>query len=278
MKILNVENNKLVAYVQRKNLKTLIKYEARLPRKFYKFAKDIGLSDMDETHDEEFIKTSDKKFIKILIQTDWIPDFRDLRDLSDQELQNAVDELAMKIQDLGAYYNSMSYQEQRLNTYAPEQYAKANDKLKDINAYLWTRQGIYDTPVEIPLAMDSRASIISSNGDLTFGRSLDHKKILIARKDGNNFQEGYHINPIEANMGLMVFMSEENLTPNEPGQMDLTVRPEPTHRFLIVDYKFQVDKDYVPPVVEEKHTPTRLKQHKKTLFNRPVQQTKKDEN
>ncbi|MBQ3511488.1 MAG: hypothetical protein IJA30_04250 [Bacilli bacterium] len=277
MKILNVENNKLYAYVQRKNLKSLIRFNNRLPKKFYKFAKEIGLNDSDETHDEEFIRTSDKKFIKLVMQADWIPDYRDLRDLSDEELQSAVDELTMKIQDLGSLYNTMPYQEQRIS-YIPEQYAKANQKLKDINAYLWTRQGKYDTPVEIPFAIDSRSTIISSNGILQFGRSLDHKKILVTKKDGTTFNEGYQINPIEINMGLMVFMSEENLTPNEPGQMDLTVRPEATHKFLVVDYNFQVDKDYVPPVKEEKETPTRLKQYKKTFINKPVQQIKKDEN
>ena len=75
----------------------------------------------------------------------------------------------------------------------------------------------------------------------------------------------------------MVFMAEENLTPTEPGQMDLTVRPENTHRFLVVDYNFQVDKNYVPPVQETKQGPTRIKQRKKTFFNKPIQ-TKKDEN
>jgi sialic acid synthase len=43
MKILNVENNKLYVYVQRKNLKSLIRYNDRLPKKFYKFAKEKGL-------------------------------------------------------------------------------------------------------------------------------------------------------------------------------------------------------------------------------------------
>lgn len=276
MKILNVENNKLHVYVQRKNLKSLIRYNDRLPKKFYKFAKEIGLYDNDEIHDEEFIKTSDKKFIKLVIEADWIPDFRDLRDLSDEELQNAVDELTIKIQDINSLYSTMPYQEQRIS-YIPEQYAKANQKLKDINAYLCTRYGTYEPKVEIPFAIDSRSTIISSNGSLQFGRSLDHKKILVAKKDGTTFEDGYHINPIEINMGLMVFMTEENLTPTEPGQMDLTVRPENTHRFLVVDYNFQVDKNYVPPVQETKQGPTRIKQRKKTFFNKPIQ-TKKDEN
>ncbi len=275
MKILNVEKGKLVAYVQRKNLKSLIRYDERLPRKFYKIAKEIGLSDNDEEHDEEFIRTTDKKLIKLLINTDWIPDFRELRDLSDEELQNALDELTMKIQDLGGYYNSLSYQEQRINSYTPIQYAKANDKLHDIHAYLQNRQGTYQTPFEIPLAIDSKAGIVSSNGELRFGRSLDHKKILIGRKDEEPFQDGYHINPMEINMGLMVFMAEENLTPTEPGQVDMNIKSEPTHRYLIAEFTFQRDPNYIPPVKEET-TPTRLTQHqkRKTIFN----PTKKDEN
>lgn len=275
MKILNVENNKLVAYVQIKNLKSLVKHGEHLPRRFYKFAKELGLSENDDTKDEEFISTTDKKIIKTLIQADWIIDFRELRDLSDEELQSACDELTVKIQDLASYYNSLPYTEQRVNSYMPVQYAKAVHKLNDINAYLKNRQGTYPSPFEIPLAMDSKAGIVSSNGNLRFGQSLDHKKILIGRKDEQPFQHGFHINPIEVNMGLMVFMAEENLTPTEPGQMDLTIRPDGSHKFLIAEYSFQRDPNYIPPVVEETH-PTRLKpnQKKKTIFN----PNKKDEN
>lgn len=276
MKILNVEEKKLVAYIQRKDLKSLIRFGNHLPRKFYKFAKELGLSDLDETKDEEFVRTTDKKFIKIILAADWIQDYRELRDLSDEELQQASEELAMKIQDMGAYYNSLSYQEQRQNSFLPEQYAKANHKLKDLNAYLWTRQGKYPTPIEIPLAIDSKAGIVSSNGSLRFGRSLDHKKILIGKKDESKFLGGYHINPIEINMGLMVFMAEENIAPSEPGQMDIKIKAEPTNKFLVVDYSFQVDKDYVPPVVQERKEPTRLRPQQKVKTME--EQTKKDEN
>ena len=70
----------------------------------------------------------------------------------------------------------------------------------------------------------------------------------------------------------MVFMAEENLTPSEPGQMDIKIKAEPTNQFLVVDYSFERAPNYVPPVVEERKEPTRLKV--KTNQN----QTKKDEN
>ena len=276
MKILNVENNKLVAYIQRKNIKAMLRYEEKIPRKFYKFAKDIGLYEQDDTHDEEFIKTTDKKFIKLFIQTDWIPDYRELRDLSDEDLQAKVDELTIKLQDLDSLYTTLPYQEQRIS-YLPEQKARTNQKLNDINKYLLTRQGKTDIPVEIPLAIDSKASIITSSGILKFGRSLDHAKILISKKDGTTFQQGYDINPIEVNMGLITFMAEENLTPNESGQMDLTVNSEPTNTYLVVDYNFKKDETLVETITQEKEEPSRIKQYQKTFINRPIQ-IKKDEN
>ena len=268
MKILNVEKGKLTAYVQRKNLKSLIRYDERLPRKFYKFAKELGLSDKDESLDEDFIKTTDKKLIKVLLSADWIIDLRDLHDLSDEEIQNSINELIKKIQDLDAYYSSLSYQEQRMNPYTPVQLAKAKDKLNDINAYYQNKQEKYHTPFEIPLAIDSKAGIVSSNKDLKIGRSLDHKKILIARQDNQPFQEGYNINPVEVNMGLMVLMMEENLTPTTPGELKLNIKSEPTNTYLIAEYTFEQDKDYVPETVEAK-APTRLKPNQKikTIFN-----------
>ena len=275
MKILNVEDKKPIVYVQRKNLKALIRLEDHLPRRLYKLAKELELSDMDETKDEEFVSITDKKLIKLIMSTDWIIDYRDIRDLSDEDIKSKITELTIKVQDMGTYYNSLSYQEQRQNSFLPEQYAKLNQKLKDLNAYIWTRQGTYATPIEIPLAIDSQAGIVSSNGELKFGRSLDHQKILIAKKDGSKFLGGHNINPMEINMGLMVFMAEENLTPNTPGQMDINIKAEPTNRFLVVDYTFQIDKDYVSPAKEEPKTPTRIKQSQKVKAIFP---NKKDEN
>lgn len=66
MKIFNRENDQLVVYMQRKNIKAIIKYEDKAPKIIYKTVKQLGLTDFDETHDEEVARLTDKKSIEFL--------------------------------------------------------------------------------------------------------------------------------------------------------------------------------------------------------------------
>ena len=280
MKILNKENNQVVMYVQQKNIKAIIKYEHHPQKSLLRLAKALNLSDMDETHDEDFVRLTDKKAIEYVSSLHWIPEYKELRDLSDEELAAKAEERAAKLREIQTFYATLDPYEQRTNYQTTLEYSKINQTLKDINAYLWTRQGKYSTPVEIPLVIDGTEGIVTSNGDLMFGQNLEHNKLLIGRKDGQTFPEGYHLDPIEVQMGLMLIMTESNLTPNAPGEVKLNISNEPTRKYLVADYSFAIDKDYVQPVVEEPQQPTRIKpeQKKKSLFQRVFKPKQKDEN
>ena len=43
MKIFNRENDQLVVYLQRKNIKAIIKYEDKAPKTIYNTAKEMGI-------------------------------------------------------------------------------------------------------------------------------------------------------------------------------------------------------------------------------------------
>lgn len=279
MRIFNKENNQLVVYVQQKNIKAIIKHEDKAPKSLYKLAKSLKLSDMDETNDEEFIRITDKKTVEYMKRMHWIPDYRELRDLSDQELEQKVQERSAKIQEMSTYYLSLGPYDQRSNPQIPVEYAKINQTVKDINAYLWTRQGKYDTPITIPLMMDCMAGIMESNGTIKIGRSIDAKHILIANRNGGPCTS---VNPIELQMGLMVYATEENLAPHEPGNFSIKIKRGPDNRFLVADYEFEKDPNYIAPQIEEQEPqqPHRIKpeQKKKSIFNRVFQPKKKDEN
>lgn len=276
MRIFNKEQNQIVAYIQQKNLKAIIKFEDRVPKSLLKLAKSMNLSDMDETHDEEFIRLTDKKEIKFLANMYWIPEYKDLRGLTDEQLTAKVEERAAKISEMHSLYMGMGPYEQRNNYHFPVEYSKINQTIKDINAYLWTRQGKYDTPVSIPLEIDGFNTIIESDGNLRIGLNLEGDKILVQRKDGKKFEGGIGIHPFELQSGLLIFFAESGLQPKVPGEVNLSIRPEPSHRFLIADYEFEPAKDYVPPVEEQAPTRLRAPEKKKSLFQRVFKQ--KDEN
>lgn len=277
MKIFNKENNQLVAYLQQKNLKAIIKYEDKAPKAIYKIAKQLGLTEMDETHDEAFVRLTDKKSIEFLKKMHWIPDYRELRDLSNEELEAKVSERSKKIKEMQGYYMSLGPYDQRSNPAIPQEYSKINQTIKDINAYLWTRQGKYSTPVELPLMIDCMEGVLESSGTIRIGLSIDKKHILVENKSG---ARATSVNPFEMQMGIMAYAAELNLNQNAPGELAITVRPDKDNRFLVADYNFEVAKDYVPPVQEEPQEPTRIAtpQKKKSLFQRVFSPKQKDEN
>lgn len=277
MKIFNRENDQLVVYLQRKNIKAIIKYEDKAPKVIYKTAKQLGLSDFDETHDEEFVRLTDKKTIDFLKRMHWIPDYRELRDLSDEDLEAKTNERSAKIKEMQNYFMALGPYNQRSNPGIPQEISKINQTVKDINAYLWTRQGKYDTPIELPLMIDCMEDVLESSGTIRIGLSIDKKHILVENKSG---ARATSVNPFEMQMGIMAFATELNLNQNAPGELAITVRPDSNNRFLVADYNFEVAKDYVPPVQEEPQEPTRLvtPQKKKSLFQRVFSQKQKDEN
>ena len=278
MKIFNKEQNQLVVYLQKKNIKAIIKYEDKVPKTIYKIAKQLGLTDMDETHDEEFIRIDDKKTVEFLKRMHWIPDYRELKDLSDEELEQKVANRAAKLQEIKTYYSTLGPYDQRSNPTIPQEYAKINQTIKDINAYLWTRQGKYSTPIELPLMIDCMEGILESSGTIRIGLSIDGKHILVENKNGGRATS---IHPFEVQMGIMAYAQELNLNQNCPGELNVTIKQSPTNRFLIADYIFEVDKDYVVPVQEEQEQqPTRITnlQKKKSLFQKVFNPKKKDEN
>lgn len=282
MKIFNVENNQLVAYIQQKNLKAIVKHEDGVPKSVYKLAKSLKLSDLDETHDEEFVRIQDKKIVEFIKKMYWIPDYRELRDLSDEELSAKVNEHVQKLRDMHALYMSMSREQQMANYTFPMEYAKKNQTIKDINAYLWTRQGTYSTPITIPLALDGMAPTVMSDGTLRFGASLDGKQILIEKQNGGIFADGQGANPFEIQSGIMILIMESGMIPTESGEVQVNIKRDPSKKYLIASHSFEKNKNYVPPVKEEQvhQEPTRIepKQMKKSFFQRVFQPKQKDEN
>lgn len=279
MKIFNKEQDQLVVYLQRKNIKAIIKLEDKAPKTIYKAAKQLGLTDMDETHDEEFVRIDDKKTVEFLKRMHWIPDYRELKILSDEELEQKVAERSRKLQEMQTYFSSLGPYDQRSNPGIPQEYSKINQTIKDINAYLWTRQEKYSTPIELPLMIDCMEGVLESSGNARIGLSIDGKHILVENKKGGRATA---IHPFEIQMGIMAYAQELNLNQDCPGELNITIRQSTTNRFLIADYDFEIAKDYVPPVQEEQEPqqPTRITtpQKKKSLFQRVFNPNKKDEN
>lgn len=282
MKIINKENGTPVAYVQKKNLKAILKYDRDLPRGIVKVIKALGYYEYDE-HDEEFVRIEGKKEVKYIATRDWIPDYKQLRDLSDEELQTLVDEETLKLNDIHILYSTMSREDQLVNYHLPAEYAKKNQTIKDINAYLWTRQGKYDLPIEIPLAIDSdEVNIEIDKIGCKIGPSLDKNKIIFTKTNNQPFNEYDAIPMPVVHTAIMVVATETGMITSRKGECCIKSYTDPTGMYFVHEFESIIEKSdekIQQPEEPVKHQePTRVEQKakKKTLFSKIFKSNKKD--
>ena len=84
MKIFNRENESPVMYIQIKNLKAILSAEDRIPRQLIKKIQKLNIDNYSENQDEEFIRLEGRKIVTYLDELTWIPNYKNLRDLTDK--------------------------------------------------------------------------------------------------------------------------------------------------------------------------------------------------
>lgn len=273
MKIFNRENKKPVMYIQVKNLKAILNAENKIPKQLIKKIAHLNLLEGDQTHDEEFIRFEEKKIVTYLQNLFWIPNYKILRDLSEEEITEQIKILEQKVIDLSYTFNNMSSNMQRKCFYLVNERYKVNQKQKDIQAYLWTIQGKYDHPISIPLAVDIE-QIHMRVLELGYiaGISLDKKKILFTKENGEEFTETDGLPPKLIGDTIIALAIESGIISESKEKIEVNGKTEPTNRFFVAEC--QVIKD---PTKKESDYPslTRIDQKKKVLT---AYERKKDTN
>lgn len=103
-------------YVQKNDLSQLYKMDSAIPASvFLKTFFENGVVIIDDSNRFEFVKFNDKKDIDFFKSTDWIVDYNEVKDLSEDE----IIELAHNIYDgrnqIATKFNSMSDEEKDNN-------------------------------------------------------------------------------------------------------------------------------------------------------------------
>lgn len=276
MKIINNENNILCVYIQKKNLKDILKYEKDIPNNLLKLIKDLELKEDDNSHDEEFIRMEGEEFTNYINSLQWIPDYKKLRDLPDQDIEILINEETKNIAILYSNYISMSKSKQDQNKSIQLEWQKKESTIKDLYALLWTRQNVSKTPIEIPLAIDTDMVHIETGriGYLA-GLSFDKKKILFTKTNNEPFNDDDRLSPLVMNNIIMVIGIEENLTDMEEGVCQLTSYLDPTGMYFVNEFKFVDTKTNNTQTTEQESKP-KNKSRLRQAFNKIRKPSNKD--
>ena len=269
MKIINVENKKPVVYVQQKNLKGIINSEEgyKIPKSLIKIMSKLNLSNLDETHDEEFVRIEGKETAAYIASLPWIPDYRELRDLSEEEISALIATEKTSLEALTQHYNSLSHDEKMQNWAMLYERKRINQKIKDLNAFLWTRQGKYDQPIVLPIAIDSEALQLDANDiGCSVGLSFDKKHYVFAKNNGKPFTKYDNISLPRMYMALTTLGIQSGLIEDTESEDDVTWYTEAAGKYIVAKCKSTpLRKETLP----EEHQPVRVKdgrQKRKTLF------------
>lgn len=266
MKIFNRENESPVMYIQIKNLKAILSAEDKIPRQLIKKIQKLNIDNYSENQDEEFIRLEGRKIVTYLDELTWIPNYKNLRDLTEEEITEQIKILEQKVIDLSYIFNNMQPSEQRKSFHLINEHYKTNQKLKDLNAYLWTIQGKYDQLISIPLAVDTE-QIHMRVLELGYiaGISLDKKKILFTKENGEKFtnKDGLPL-PLIGNT-IITLAIESGMITAPQGKVNINSYTEESNKFFVAECQIVKDSTKNKDNTQPNPTLTRIDQKKKVL-------------
>lgn len=103
-------------YVQKNDIAYLTQSDKSIPESIFLTVFGQGsYTIIDDTNRYEFVKFTSKEEVQFLNSLDWIIDYYKVKDLSYEELEKMFNEIAAKLNNLGAKYNAMSIEERVKN-------------------------------------------------------------------------------------------------------------------------------------------------------------------
>ena len=181
MKIFNKENNEEVAYVQKGDLGFMMHSCDGVPAAFLdEFFNNIVIINGDNRR--EFVRFNNPKIVKWLKDQDWIIDYRNYVNLSEDSIMKKGRRIGFDLNETIEKHNSLPHGKERAKEYS--KYELLGYKFDAIKEFLWYKQG--HIKYDIPLVPDSEGFKLDSGEkyDYMMQASLDPHKILLYRKDG----------------------------------------------------------------------------------------------
>lgn len=278
MQITNIENGQKVVYVQQKNIKSILKYESKIPVALFEVIEPHKLSTDYGENDEEFIRLEGTKLAHYISSLSWIPDYRKIKGLTNQEIRLLIDDAREKLDILTKEYTSLPDSKKAKNQKLLTERSRLNEQIKDLSAVVWTRTGEYDEEITIPLIMDGENLQFNlENGKYTLGSSLDGSKILLGKTDGSKYTDEDAVDMQDLHAIITLYSMETGIITHQEGNGTMYQYTEPTLKYFVTECTFvptsskKIEESYLPSP-KQKQTPM---QKLKSLFNR-INPTKKD--
>ena len=213
MKIFNVENGVKKVYVQLNDIMMMMQFGSPIPSEVME-KHFMEMFIVDDSNRYEFSEFTDPHTVEFFEQCDWIVDFKEYKDLTEDEIKAKGQEIAEEMNEVATKWNSMSTEQREANQDVYTRYESLEFKMHSTAEILWTKQGHRVMP--FPVVPDSDGfKLANDEWEHMAQQGLNPLQVLIFRKDGKPMDRKTERIPEGAVHGGEMILMNTNLEHNE---------------------------------------------------------------
>ena len=213
MKIVNIEDGKKKVYVQLNDIMMMMQFGSLIPGEVMK-KHFMNMFIVTDENRFEFSEFTDPHTVEFFEQCEWIPDFREFKDLTEEEIIAKGQEIAQLMNQVAVQWNGMTPEERAANEDVYNRYESLEFKMHSTAEILWTKQGHRVMP--FPIVPDHEGFKVN-NDDCEYmaQQGINPLQVLIFRKDGKILDEKKEVIPQGSVEAADMILVNSNLEHNE---------------------------------------------------------------
>lgn len=266
MKIFNVENGVKKVYVQMNDIMMLIHSDISIPASiFEKVVGDVVI--INDSNRMDFVEFTQPKDVKYFESLDWIIDYKEMRDLTENEIREKGQEIANEMNKIANRFNSMTDKEKRNNQSLVQRHELLDFKMKSLAELLFVKQGQKQMPFPVVPDSDGFSFVGDENCEYEITASLEPNKILLFRKDGKKLSNDDRIPNGFIQMGISIALMESNDRNAMAEDYEMSNYFNDDNQYFVIEFKSRsYDNNYAKQ--ESKKEEKGIKKLVKRLFSK----------
>ena len=213
MKIVNIEDGKKKVYVQLNDIMMMMQFGSTIPSEVME-KHFMNMFIVTDENRFEFSEFTDPHTVEFFEQCEWIPDFREFKDLTEEEIIANGQKIGQLMNEGAIQWNGMTPEEREENEDVYNRHESLEFKMHSTAEILWTKQGHRVMP--FPTVPDYEGFKVD-NGDSPYmaQQGINPLQVLIFRKDGKVLDEKKEVIPQGLVEAAEMILVNSNLDHNE---------------------------------------------------------------
>ena len=241
MKIFNMENGRMVAYVQQCDMNNIMHLGDEVPGAFI----NDYYSERRSENPNDFYRFTNPSEIAFFKKQDWIIDYKLFRDASKEELHRIISKLEEQFNQKRIEFNNARYGVDR---------SRIDKECQVLDYEISSIKNIYlhklaNRSMELPIVPDSEGFAFNGPEDFNYcmRASFDPTKVLLYRKDGKPFTEEDEIPESFIRAGLSIAIMQGQDNGYFAGEVEDARTVTDDNKYVVIEFKTK-EKKQVPVV------------------------------